>query len=171
MGICRIQKPTSTKSTHGKLYAQITHNGEKGEKYDFDATKGDLRLHLECEEGDYEGFSIIADVPEELLILINGMQNRINAMQIQIDNLGDAGIIFSSDFIENNPIDPIELEIILDGDGAYLNGSFSSDFIESNPINPIELEVILDGDESYLEGSFSSDFIENNPINPISIGE
>ena len=70
MGICRIQKPTSTKSTHGKLYAQITHNGEKGEKYDFDATKGDLRLHLECEEGGYDGFSITADVSMTILLKI-----------------------------------------------------------------------------------------------------
>jgi len=51
MGICKIQKPQiSRENKHGQIIIQITCNDEKDDEIKFDATKGDLKLHLICEE-------------------------------------------------------------------------------------------------------------------------
>ena len=78
MGICRIQKPTSAKTSHGKLFAQIICNGVAGEEYDFDAIKGDLRLHLICEEEESATFYFGKE---------NGNDTKIMELENKIINL------------------------------------------------------------------------------------
>jgi len=78
MGICRIQKPTSNTNSiakHGKLYAQITCNDNIQDEFNFDATKGDLRLHLICEDDTGNAFYIgniddkLQEIKEKILVL------------------------------------------------------------------------------------------------------
>ena len=60
MGICKIQKPSnSSKNEHGKFIVQIICNDNEGVETKFDATKGDLRLNLFCEEEEGIAFYFI----------------------------------------------------------------------------------------------------------------
>ena len=85
MGICRIQKPTSAKISHGKLFAQIICNGVEGEEYDFDAIKGDLRLHLICEEEESATFYFGKENNNDTKIM--ELENKINNLETMINTI------------------------------------------------------------------------------------
>ena len=104
MGICRIQKPTGFQSTHGKLYAQIFCNGEEGEEFDFDATKGDLKINLVCEEAEDSCiFYIGKGDNDEMLNEIRQKLISIQAEQVQIRN--DLDFIKFEKYMQDNPIE------------------------------------------------------------------
>jgi len=85
MGICKIQKPTGSKENkHGKIIAQITHNEITSEEVEFDATKGDLRLHFICEEEQGNSSFYIGKNNDEA---IKELTEKIEKMQIQISDL------------------------------------------------------------------------------------
>jgi len=88
MGMCKIQMPMASNkkgiAKHGKLYAQITCDGVVGEEYDFDATDGDLRLHLICEDEEFENF-YIGSVDEALAGIYSKINNLETLLETKLD--------------------------------------------------------------------------------------
>jgi hypothetical protein len=52
MGTCRIQRPTGSKGIahHGDAFVQITHNNIDGDVIKYEGEKGNLYIHLICDE-------------------------------------------------------------------------------------------------------------------------
>ena len=102
MGICRIQKPSGSNNNahHGNIYADITCNDLKGEEYTFEATKGDLRLHLICEEVDANAFYIgnIDDLLEEIKEKILALDTETEEIKMKLD------LSEFENYMINNPI-------------------------------------------------------------------
>jgi len=84
MGVCKIQKPTNKTSQRGKIIAQITHNEITSDEVEFDATKGDLRLHFICEEEQENSSFYIGKNNDEA---IKELTEKIEKMQLQISDL------------------------------------------------------------------------------------
>lgn len=103
MGSCKIQKPTSAGSgKHGKVYVQIVCNDIAGDEHKFDARKGDLRLHLECEEDNDYAFYIGDDCKLE----IEKLNKKIKLLEDQLNSEINFTFDLSEfeNYINNNPI-------------------------------------------------------------------
>lgn len=82
---CKIQKPTSQNQRHGKLIVDITCNGETNEPVNFDATKGDLKLHLICEENEETNSLQVLNDKDA----INDIYSKLKNIQTQINEIND----------------------------------------------------------------------------------
>jgi hypothetical protein len=104
MGSCRIQRPIGKAvkagiATHGDTFIQVTHNEIDGEIVKYEGEKGDLHIHLICEEGDGDGINVgeILDNLQTQLNDLAGLQEQIDLIQVELSDL--------SEYIEQNPIE------------------------------------------------------------------
>ena len=98
MGMCKIQRPIGSSNKggrHGKLYASIVCDGIAGEKYKFDATKGDLQIQIECEEDEGGGFLVendfatqrIWEAINELISVQEEIKEKLNTLEFEITKI------------------------------------------------------------------------------------
>jgi hypothetical protein len=148
MGSCKIQRPTGVNSNggeHGKLYAQITCNDVAGDEHRFDATKGDLRLHLICEEEEGFAFYIGDDTKEAIEILEKKIDKNKQELEKKIDDLAAK-------------IDD------LDGCECELDITEFEDYMMDNPIDTSGLDPSYTQDTNNLDLANFFYFMNNNPI-------
>jgi len=77
MSKCSINVPVPSNNRHGKLKIKTVCNDELLEELEFDATKGDLRLHLICEEEDGYAFYVGSDFAEAIENINNKLDSHL----------------------------------------------------------------------------------------------
>jgi len=149
MGSCKIQIPRGVNSNgcgeHGKLYAQITCNDVVGDEHNFDAIKGDLRLHLICEEEEGFAFYIGDDTKKAIEILEKKieknkkeLEKKIDDLTEKIDDLEGCDCEFDltefENYMNSNPIDTTGLDPNWSHSSTDLDLTNFFYFMNSNPI-------------------------------------